>query len=135
MHKYGTLPHMRYMGIDFGSKRVGVALSDESGRMAFPHTVLPNDGSLFSTLEQIIEKEGVEIVVVGHSLNGSQEENPIHHAVEAFIGDLTLKTGLPIHLEPEQYTTMEAMRTQGRTSMTDASAAAIILNSYLTKHT
>ena len=123
------------MGIDFGSKRVGVALSDESGRMAFPHSVLPNDSTLLPALEQIIEKERVETVVVGHSLDGKQNENPIHAAAEEFIADLTLRTGLPIHLEPEQYTTMEALRIQDRTDMTDASAAAIILNSYLTKHT
>ena len=125
---------MRYMGIDYGTKRVGIALSDESGRMAFPHTVLPNDGTLLATLEDLVASEHVETVVVGHSLDTKQKENPIHEQVTELIGDLTLRTGLPVHLEAEQYTTQEALRTQGRTSMTDASAAAIILNSFLMKH-
>jgi RNase H-fold protein (predicted Holliday junction resolvase) len=47
--------------------------------------------------------------------------------------DLTLNLGLPIELEPEQYTTQEAIRLQGRNEMTDASAASVILNSYLLK--
>jgi RNase H-fold protein (predicted Holliday junction resolvase) len=47
--------------------------------------------------------------------------------------DLTLSVGIPVELEPEQYTTQEAIRFQGRTDMTDAAAASIILNSYLSR--
>ena len=124
---------MRYMGIDYGTKRVGVALSDESGVMAFPHAVYPNDSGLLAALERLAESEGVGAVVVGHSLDTKQKENPLQEQITELIGDLTLATGLPVHLEAEQYTTMEALRTQGRTSMTDASAAAIILNSFIQK--
>lgn len=125
---------MRLMGIDYGTKRVGIALSDESGKMAFPHLVLDNDAKLVDKLEEIIDERKVGEIVVGHSLGRDGQANPVHAAVEELIGDLTLRVGLPIHLEPEQYSTQEALREQGRTAQTDASAAAIILNSYLTKN-
>lgn len=124
---------MRLMGIDYGTKRVGIALSDESGRMAFPHLVLDNDAKLVDKLEEIIDERKVGEIVVGHSLGRDGQANPVHAAVEELIGDLTLRVGLPIHLEPEQYSTQEALREQGRTAQTDASAAAIILNSFITK--
>lgn len=128
------LADMRYLGIDYGTKRVGVALSDESGTMAFPKIVLSNDERLVSALVALIEEESVGTVVIGHSLNREGAANPVHEAVTELMGDLTLETGVPIHLEPEQYTTQESLRIQGRTDKTDASAAALILNSYLTKH-
>lgn len=127
------LVSMRYMGIDFGTKKVGVALSDESGQMAFPEAVFSNDKDLFQTICNLITTKGVEEVVIGHSLDRTGKPNEVHALVEEFMTDLTLELGLPIHLEPEQYTTQAAIREQGRTDKTDASAAAIILNSYLSK--
>jgi putative Holliday junction resolvase len=125
---------MRLLGIDYGTKRVGIALTDEGGQMAFPHMVLPNDSSLLTDVERIIKEQHVGRIVIGHSLSKKGEPNPVHEAVEEFIQDLTLATGLPVELEPEQYTTQEAVRLQGRNALVDASAAAIILNSYLSKH-
>lgn len=124
---------MRHLGIDYGTKRVGIALSDESGKMAFPKLVMPNDGKLLETLVAYIKKEAVEVIVIGHSLGRDGKPNRVHKAVEELIGDLTLHTGLPVHLEPEQYSTQESLHIQGRTAKTDASAAAIILNSFLQK--
>lgn len=121
------------MGIDYGTKRVGIALTDDKGMMAFPHSVLKNDSSLQKAIEEIIQKENVEKIVIGHSLNREGKPNEVHALVEDFIQDLTLNVGLPIELEPEQYTTQEAIRFQGRGEMTDASAATIILNSFITR--
>ncbi|MAZ29751.1 Holliday junction resolvase RuvX [bacterium] len=124
---------MRHLGIDYGRKRVGLALSDETGQMAFPHAVVKNDTSLLTELEAVIAEHNVEVIVIGHSKDKAGEDNPIHEAATELMSDLTLKTGLPVHLEPEQYSTQEALRFQGRTEHTDAAAAAIILNSYLTR--
>jgi putative Holliday junction resolvase len=125
---------MRLLGIDYGTKRVGLALSDDKGMMAFPHAVLPNDSNLLKAIEKVIAANNVEKIVIGHSLGRRGEANPVHEAVEELIQDLTLSVGLPVELEPEQYTTQEALRIQGRTEHTDASAACIILNSYIMKH-
>lgn len=122
---------MRYLGIDFGSKRVGTALSDELGQMAFPHEVIPNTPSLLADIEKIIEREEVGEVVIGHSMHTDGTDNPVQKAIEEFMTDLTLAAGLPIHLQAEQFSTQEAKRYQGKTEKTDAAAAAIILNNYL----
>lgn len=124
---------MRYLGIDYGTKRVGLALSDEGGQMAFPHTVIKNSANLVAELETHINTYGVQSIVIGHSKQLDGSDNRIHEAVTELLTDLTLATGLPVHLEPEQYTTQEAIRFQGRTDQTDAAAAAIILNSFLQK--
>lgn len=122
---------MRRMGIDYGHKKIGIAITNESGDMAFPHDVFPNDKNFLSTLEKLIEEKGVEEIVVGHSLDRDGNENPIHEMVKEFIGELTLRSPVPIQLHPEQYSTQEALRIQGRNDQTDAAAATVILNSYL----
>lgn len=124
---------MRIMGIDFGSKKVGVALTDPGGKMAFPHSVLPNNGKLFDAIIKIIEDQSVKEVVIGHSLNRDGTPNDIHAGAESLMLDLTLAAGIPIHLEPEQYSTQAALRIQGKHDKIDASAAALILESYLMK--
>ena len=126
---------MRLLGIDYGTKRVGIALTDDQGMMAFPLTVIPNDPALIKSIEEIVLNNKVEKIVIGHSLDRDGKPNPIHARVEELIQDLTLRTGLPVELEPEQYTTQEATRLQEKSELTDASAATIILNSYITKHT
>ena len=127
------LAAMKLLGIDYGKKRVGVALSDSEGLMAFPHVVLKNDEQFFADLCAILKSEEVDEIVIGESKAPDGSHNEIHAAVTELITDLTLETGLPVHLEPEQYSTQEAIRFQGRTEKTDAAAAAIILNSFITR--
>jgi len=124
---------MRYLGIDYGSKKVGLALSDEGGQMAFPYQIIKNDQNFFSELVKIIKKEKVEAVVVGHSLDKGGKENKIHKAVEELVLDLTLEFGFPVHLEPELYTTKAAERLQEKNKPVDDSAAALILDTFLVK--
>jgi putative Holliday junction resolvase len=124
---------MRLLGIDYGSKKTGLALTDESGKMAFPHSVIPTDAKLLATIEKLIMKERVGEIVLGYSLNRDGKPNAVHAAAEELMLDLTLSVGLPVHLQPEQYTTQAAIQIQGRTTQTDASAAALILDAYLTK--
>lgn len=124
---------MRYLGIDYGTKRVGIALSDETGMMAFPHSALPNDAKMKDALFKIIRENNVGTIVIGHSVDNKGIANPVHEAANELVLDITLETGLPVHLEPEWYTTQEATRFQGKTALKDASAAAIILDSFLRK--
>jgi len=124
---------MRIMGIDYGSKKVGVALTDPSGTMAFPHCVLPNNKQFFAELITIIENHKVGEIVVGQSLDKNGAPNAVQSGIDALMLDLTLAVGLPVHLQPEQFSTKAAERLQGKNKMTDASAAALILESYLMK--
>jgi len=124
---------MRYIGIDYGSKKIGLALSDESGNMAFPHAVWPNDDAFFGKLEALVSEREVGSIVIGHSKNKDGSDNDLQTAITALVTDLTLATGLPVHLEPEQYSTQAATRIQGKNEHTDASAAALILDSFFIK--
>lgn len=121
------------MGIDYGKKRVGIAITDDSGKMAFPHDTFLNDSELLKKIVTLIEVKKISEIVIGYSLNKDGVPNDIHKRVEELITDLTLECGIPIHLEPEQYSTQEALHIQGKNNKTDASAAAIILNSFITK--
>lgn len=124
---------MKRMGIDFGSKKIGIALSDDSGSMAFPHEVVPNNEHFLQYVESLVAERAVEEIIIGHSLNNQGEPNKIHSAVESFMMDITLAIGIPVHLEPEQYSTQQARHIQGNTPMTDAAAAALILDSFIIK--
>ena len=121
---------MKIMAIDYGEKRVGVASTDETGEFALPRVVLPNDEKLLDIVLESIDKFKVERVVMGESKDFKGEHNPIFEKIEQFKTDLE-SHGVEVVLHPEMLTTVEARRLQGNTEMTDASAAALILKSYL----
>jgi len=124
---------MKRLGIDFGTKKIGIAVTDDAGKMAFPRAVVPNDESFVAYIVDVVTKEHIDEIVVGHSLNNHGEPNPVHKQVQDFIADITLSLGIPVHLEPEQYSSKQAGQIQGNTKLLDASAAAIILDSFITK--
>lgn len=124
---------MKYLGIDFGSKRIGLATSDTEGGFAFPYGVLPNTADLVSKVIEIIEKEGIDEVVCGESKNYQMQDNPIQTAIRAFIEKLQEVKHLKVHFEPEFMSSHQATHFQGKTPLIDASAATIILQSFLDK--
>ena len=77
---------------------------------------------------------GIGAVVVGESLNFEQKENTIMQEVKPFVEKLKTSLGLPVHMHPEFMTSQEAEQIQGKNEMHDASAAALILKSYLDLH-
>ena len=122
---------MRYMGIDFGTKNVGIALSDEAGNFAMPHSVIKNSKNLVEDVKKIIDTEKVEHIVIGESKNYHNEENKIMAYVYAFKTELEKVIPIPISFEQELMTSREAQHIQGDHALLDASAAALILKSYL----
>lgn len=123
---------MRYIGIDYGNKKVGVALSDENGEMAFPHSVLKNDDNFVDDILGLIRVHKAT-VVIGDSRANDGSENPIAKEAKMFAARLE-EDNVVVRFEPEFYTSQEAERIQGRTDMTDASAATLMLNSYLRRN-
>ncbi len=122
---------MRLLGIDYGTKRVGIAVSDVSGKMAFPHSVLKNDASLLEEIGHIVDEYEVQKIVIGHSLNKDMSPNNVQSDIETLVTDITLEWGLPVHLQSELFSTQAALRIQGRNAATDASAAALILDAFI----
>ena len=58
---------MRYLGVDYGSKRIGLALSDEAGTMGFPHAIVANTLRVADEIVALIKKENIGAVVIGDS--------------------------------------------------------------------
>lgn len=129
---------MRYLGIDYGTKKIGIALSDEAGTMGFPHAVIANTKELLETIAALIKKETVGAVVIGESQNLDGAPNPVATSAHAFGDALSVHTNVPVFYETELFTTQEARRTidgargNGR-EVVDAAAAALILTSYLSR--
>lgn len=121
----------KYMGIDYGAKRVGIAISDNHASIAFPRVVFENNPSLVKNISEICGKEKVVGVVIGDSKDFQNESNPIMREAELFIQKLQSVGVYPIYREPEFLTSVQAEHIQGSSSRTDASAAALILQSFL----
>lgn len=132
---------MRHLGIDYGTKKVGLALSDEGGVMGFPHGVFPNTPRLIDDVLSLIDQKGVSVVVIGESRDFSGKENPVAREARAFGTQLECRIGITVAYEPEMLTTQEARRNfegvrepgSGNVAV-DAQAAALILTSYLDRH-
>ncbi len=129
---------MRYIGIDYGSKKIGLAFSDEEGTMGFPFDIIANDSKLPDALALIIVNQHIGGIVIGESLNFQGQPNPIANPAHALGDELTERTGIPVFYEPEMLTTQEARRDfegvhSHKAGDVDSSAAALILTSYLSR--
>ena len=122
----------RVMGLDYGSKRIGVALTDEDGRVAFPKAVIPNDRYVLSTLKEMLLSHAVSELVVGESKDNAGADNAVAQSARTLARHLEADTGVTIHFEPEFWSSQE-VRTHTGATRVDAEAAAVILNSFLTK--
>ena len=121
---------MKIMAIDMGERRVGMASTDDSGNFALPREVYPNDGELVAKILEFKLKNAIDRVVIGESRNLDGRENEIMKEVYK-LRDALVAQGVEVVLHPEIFTTQEAIRLQGENRMVDASAAALILKSYL----
>ena len=123
---------MRLLGIDYGSKRVGIAISDEMGEFAIPTIVFNNSKNLPKEIMEIAKKNNITEIVIGESKDYKGKPNPIYAESLSLKKDL-VSNGFIIHMEPEFMTSTNAERYQGKHDMLDASAAALILQSFLDK--
>jgi putative holliday junction resolvase len=138
----------RYLGIDFGTKRIGIAVSDIDGRLAFPKAILPNDSNTITKISKMIQENQISDVVIGESVNFSGKPNVLSTKIDAFTEKLKEKSAIPVHKQKEFLTSVEArkgLNAKKRSSSSqahsrikkkesvrvDASAAALILQRYL----
>ena len=136
---------MKYLGIDYGSKRVGVAISDDGGTFAFPLKIISNDPFLIEAISKICSTENVGEIVLGESFDLSGKPNKIMGDINDFKKNLEESLKLPVHFQKEFMTTIEARGREGKEvnnakkvakgeqAQADASAAALILQRYLEK--
>ena len=116
----------RILGIDYGSTRIGLAISDETGRIAFPHGTVANLREVCA----VIQRQEIQRIVIGVPVPFGGGASAQSRAASAFAVKLKRTVQLPVVLENEVLTSKLARRgTQPRS--VDASAAALILQSYL----
>ncbi|MFC1949133.1 Holliday junction resolvase RuvX [Chloroflexota bacterium] len=129
------------MGLDIGDRRIGVALSDSTGILASPLTIIDrtDDSQTIQAIIDIIEQNDVAKVIAGlpRSMDGSIGQQA--EKVQAFVRDLSGQTQVPIEFRDERLTTVSAKRlmreSRGKKNRKkvrdDAIAAALILQGYL----
>lgn len=123
---------MKVIALDYGSARTGVAVSDPTGTIARPLSVVERAGSPegLRRLAELIEAEGAERVVVGMPLTLRGERGEQARETERFVEALRAATELPVETFDERFTTDLAEQTASSTPE-DARAAAHLLSSYL----
>ena len=132
----------RYLGLDVGSRRIGVAVSDELGLTAQPVLTLErrsNRREDLRSLARLCRRFGVAGIVVGNPIHLSGESSPGAAKTQAFAAQLGELTGLPIHFWDERLTTREAHEIlykaghdrQKHRKVVDQVAAMLILQSFL----
>ncbi len=145
---------MKYLGIDYGTKRVGLAVSDPLGTIAFPREIVANDEKLIEKLTQLINEEGITAVVVGKSLTLTGEENILQRKIDSFVEKLKERLGdrVSFHFQDERmsshavhmnFFSKEEKRSrkhfsqkekERKTRHIDAEAAAVILQRFLDRN-
>lgn len=135
---------MRILAVDHGQKRIGLAISDETGTLARPLMVLKHvaraiDAAAVSAQAQ---EQGVAQIIVGASYNEEGELNPAGQSAARFAEALRLQTELPVLLWDESMTTQDARQVRlatgasrrKRSGHLDDVAAAVLLQNYLDTH-
>lgn len=131
----------RALGLDVGSKRIGVAVSDPLGITAQGiETILrKNKRQVFGELTKIIQQYSVSEIVVGYPLRMSGSEGTQSEKMQVFAEDLRKQFGLPVHLWDERLTSSQANRIlreadlsiKKRAGAVDRMAAVLILQSWM----
>ncbi len=121
---------MKYLGIDYGTKRIGIAISDDNGEFAFPKAIIAPQNAV-TEIADLCQKERIEAIVIGKSVASNGEDNEIVPMTERFKEKLALAIQLPIFFQQESFSTVEAHRYQTAAGSRDDSAAAIILQRFL----
>lgn len=130
---------MRYLAIDLGSRRIGLAISDQLQTLASPLGVLRPGPQLVDQVGRIIKEQSVGAVVVGLPLNMDGTEGPQAKKVREFAEVLARRIDVPIYLQDERLTSFAAEERLGDWPLSrakkqvrvDAVAAAEILEAFL----
>ena len=133
---------MRVLGIDLGTKRIGIAASDRSGTIATPLTVLQRCGSQggdHRNIAKIVVEEEAVAIVVGLPLNMDGSEGKAAQSARAEVERMATVVGVPVYVHDERLTTVAAdrvmmeqnMNAQARRKVVDKWAAAVILQAWL----
>ena len=134
---------MRYLAIDYGTKRTGLAICDSAETIASPLAVIQGRKELLKKIADVVESENVEAIVLGLPLNMDGSEGPQAKLVLEFAEELKAHLHIPVHFQDERLSSFGAEEKLTRANLTrdkrkkhlDAVAAAEILEAFLEQKT
>ncbi|MFA6393643.1 MAG: Holliday junction resolvase RuvX [Patescibacteria group bacterium] len=131
MQNYNSkFKNIKYLGVDWGTDRIGLAMADSETNLAIPYKTVKN----IKEVVEVIKEEEVEKIIIGSPLTLRNEEGKNRKRVDEFISELKKKTGLPIETVDERLTTRLAKSLSGDRKVKaekDAVSAMLILQTYL----
>ena len=130
---------MRYLAIDYGQKRTGLAICDREEMLASPFAVLDNPKEVLAKISAVVEKEEIEAIIVGLPLNMDDSQGPQAKQVLKFAEQLKSVIEVPIHFQDERLSSFAAeekllageFTRKKKKKRLDAVAAAEILQAFL----
>ncbi len=122
----------RALGIDYGEKNIGLAISDEEQKFSFELDIWSAD-EFFEKIESLISDQDVGLLVVGYPLNMDGHETQKTQEVKLFCEKLRRQIKIPIEVIDERLTSKMAAKIAGREKELDGLAAQILLENYLNK--
>lgn len=131
----------RVLALDYGAKRIGMAVTDIDRSMVFPRPILFNEGhqKVIDFLRDFCQSEGVTAIVIGYPFDDEHVENAQTEQVRGFGKKIEEALGIPVEYEDEKYTTAEAemmldefgFEFREKKEARDSIAAMLILQTYL----
>jgi putative Holliday junction resolvase len=130
---------MRILAIDYGQKRLGIAISDALGITATPYPFVPHDKQMFERLKTLIQEHSIGEIVIGLPITLKGTSSAMTDETEKFADTLKNKISIPVVLQDERFSTMESEKLlisadvsrEKRKEVRDSMAASIILQDYL----
>jgi putative holliday junction resolvase len=130
---------MRYLSIDYGNKKTGLAICDSTETIVSPLTVLPTSKDLSGKIADIVKNEGAQTIILGLPFNMDDSIGPQAKKVQEFAGEIRKLVTVPVLFQDERLSTFSAkekmiameLTHKGKKRRIDAIAAAEILQSFL----
>ncbi|MBC7981613.1 Holliday junction resolvase RuvX [Candidatus Parcubacteria bacterium] len=143
---------MKYLGLDYGTKKIGIAISDDRASLAFPRDIIINDKSHIEYINHLCDQEEIKDIVIGKSIDFNGKDNSIEKHIAEFIKILNKDKKYVIHRLDERMTTSliatearhsfqkkqtsknfskNAKSVRDNTKDDDAKVAALILQNFL----
>ncbi|HMQ09855.1 MAG TPA: Holliday junction resolvase RuvX [Oligoflexia bacterium] len=129
----------KIMALDYGTKRIGIAISDALGMCAHPRDFIDNNSKAFENILKLAEQENIQLLLFGIPKRLSGEASHMQEEIERFMHNLQKKTGLNMQTWDERLTSAQAekfmisadVKRKKRKTSIDSMAATILLQSYL----
>lgn len=132
---------IRIMALDYGAKRIGVALSDPLFTFAYPHITIKNDSKIWSELDKLVRDKSVAKIILGYPLREDGKPSSLSDKISRFKAELEKRYKIEVILWDERYTSsiateMMILSTTKKSKrrdkgIIDRNAAAIVLQEYL----